>query len=97
MSRNRAARRAQAKALTRSNVDIERVIPAAPAPEWAHWWSPEHRQWFRHDERLIEYLRLLQAAETGPYADAVAQITDRIVELLTNIRQESLDDLATVD
>lgn len=58
---NRAARRAPG-ALAKGH-----TIPAPPKPEWQHWWNPQHRRWYLHDQRVINYItQLADPTNTQP-------------------------------
>lgn len=80
---NRRQRRAAAKQLAASDTDITSLIPAPPRPAHHHWWHPEHRRWYRHDQRVLDWINVLQGLEGDQLVDEIhSRIGDGLTALV---------------
>lgn len=88
-SASRRARRrrvqAQARQLTKSGADLDRLIPQPPEPAWAHWW--DGKRWMRHDPRVIEWTRYL--SKTGGQTDLARNTMAEVLEFFAGVELDS--------
>lgn len=71
--RNRRERRAAAKQLTASDADITAVIVKPPEPAHDHWYHAGERRWYRHDQRVLDYIRLLRECDDDELLDEISR------------------------